>query len=89
MQRVGTLEAGIGGTGSLCGRLSGGGALAGAVSISGGAAYRGDYEVIPRADEAVILPTAGARLSQNVTVLEIPYYETSNPSGGYTAIIGG
>ena len=49
--------------------------------------YTGEYEVTPLADSAVILPTNGLRMTDDVTVHKVPYYETSNPSGGYTAYI--
>lgn len=51
--------------------------------------YEDAYEVIPQAYEEVVLPTSGHYLSDDVVVLEIPYFTTTNPSGGYTAIIGG
>lgn len=50
--------------------------------------YDGPYTVTPRV-EAQTLPTTYKTMAHDVTVLEIPYYETSNLSGGYTAIIGG
>lgn len=49
--------------------------------------YEGDYIVTPRAHEEVILETSDKLLTDDVTVLEIPYYETSNVSG-YTVYIG-
>ena len=50
--------------------------------------YIGDYVVIPNV-EAQVLPTKNKSLLEDLVVDEIPYAETSNPSGGYTAIIGG
>lgn len=50
--------------------------------------YDGSYEVSPLARTEVILPTTGKRMEDDVVVLEIPYYETTNESGGYTVIIG-
>ena len=50
--------------------------------------YGGPYEVRPRPD-AIILPTRETAMAQDLTVLAIPYYTTTNASGGYTAIIGG
>lgn len=50
--------------------------------------YDGPYEVVPMPYTAQILPTANLAMSDNVNVKEIPYYETSNTSGGYTATIG-
>jgi hypothetical protein len=44
--------------------------------------------VIPLAREEQALPTAAHLLTQDVVVREIPYYEVSNPSGGYTVNIG-
>lgn len=47
----------------------------------GGAPYEGDYEVTPKADSAVVLPTKDRFLSRDVHVKKIPYYETSNQTG--------
>ena len=49
--------------------------------------YSGSYYVVPKAEEAVILPTANKTLVHDVTVAKVPYYETSNLSGGLTAYI--
>lgn len=49
--------------------------------------YTGDYEVTPLAASAVVLETNGKRMTDDVTVKKVPYYETSNPGGGYTAYI--
>lgn len=54
----------------------------------GGAEYDGEYVIRPQPHDEQVLPTAHKKLSRDVTVERIPYYETSNPSGGYTAIIG-
>ena len=43
--------------------------------------YEGDYIVTPRAHEEVVLDTDNKLMTDDVTVLEIPYYETSNLSG--------
>lgn len=51
--------------------------------------YTGEYEVTPQARSDVVLDTSGKLMTDDVTVFEIPYYETTNPAGGYTAIIGG
>lgn len=50
--------------------------------------YTGEYFVVPLADEQIILDTKYKRMLKDVTVDKIPYYETSNPSNGYTVIIG-
>lgn len=43
--------------------------------------YDGEYEVIPKAFQDTTLETSGKVLTQNVHVTEIPYWETSNPTG--------
>lgn len=50
--------------------------------------YTGDIAVTP-ATAAQTLPTRETVLREDVTVAAIPYYTTTNQSGGYTAIIGG
>lgn len=50
--------------------------------------YTGDYVVTPLAWEETVLPTYGKLMTDDVTVLEIPYYRTSNPQGGDTIFIG-
>lgn len=50
--------------------------------------YEGIYTVKPLPYEDTTLPTGGKTLKKDVKVLEIPYYTTTNLSGGYTAIIG-
>lgn len=51
--------------------------------------YTGPTTVTPQARSDVVLDTSGKLMTDDVTVFEIPYYETTNPAGGYTAIIGG
>ena len=43
--------------------------------------YEGPYTVIPVAFSDIPLQTRGKTLNNNITVKEIPYYETSNVSG--------
>ncbi len=50
--------------------------------------YQGTTDVTPKV-EPQALPTADTVLHADVTVRGIPFYTTTNPSGGYTAIIGG
>lgn len=50
--------------------------------------YNGPYEVIPMPYTSQILPTANLAMSTDLTVGEIPFFETSNLSGGKTATIG-
>lgn len=50
--------------------------------------YTGDYVVIPRKTQDILLDTKNKAMLDNVTVEKIHYTETSNESGGMTAIIG-
>lgn len=51
--------------------------------------FTGQYEVVPKPDEATILETANKKMTDNVTVTPIPYSEVSNEYGGNTITIGG
>lgn len=48
--------------------------------------YPGPYEVIPTSQEQS-LHTADKHMRSDVTVHKVPYYETSNESGGFTVSI--
>lgn len=78
--------------GTLSGRLgsnASGTAVIGSIQRSDTAPYyRGEYEVTPQAYEQS-LDTRGLRMTGDIVINEIPYYETTNESGGYTVIIGG
>lgn len=50
--------------------------------------YQGEYIVTPKPFTNKVLETNGFRMTDDVTVLKIPYYQTSNESG-YTIYIGG
>ena len=50
--------------------------------------YEGTYEISPVAELDIILETSNKILKNDIVVKEIPYFETSNESGGYTVIIG-
>lgn len=50
--------------------------------------YDGDITVIPKANEQTILPTAQKLVEDDITVMEIPFYQTTNPQGGNTIYIG-
>lgn len=50
--------------------------------------YEGEYTIIPKPFNDEVLQTSGFRMNNNVTVLKIPYYQTSNETG-YTIYIGG
>ena len=49
--------------------------------------YKGDYTVTPELD-ALVLPTNGFRMANDVVVREIPISRVSNLYGGITVIIG-
>ena len=49
--------------------------------------YEGPYIVTPKKDVEQLLETAEKIMDDDVTVLEIPYSETSNPQGGKTVNI--
>lgn len=51
--------------------------------------YGGSYEAVSAVDSDTTLPTSGKLMSRDVTISKIPVAEVSNPSGGYTIIIGG
>ena len=50
--------------------------------------YNGPTIVMPEPYDIQILPTKEKIVKENIMVLPIPYYETSNPQGGITAYIG-
>lgn len=43
--------------------------------------YAGEYVVIPKAHDSTVLETKDKVMDDNVTVQEVPYYETSNEQG--------
>lgn len=49
--------------------------------------YEGSYDVTPKTVEQT-MQTADKYMLENVTVRKIPYYESSNSSGGSTVYIG-
>lgn len=49
--------------------------------------YDGQTTVIPRADTSTVLETQNKVVRDNITVTEVPYWETSNDSGGLTVYI--
>lgn len=51
--------------------------------------YDGNYEITPLAFQRTVLETEGKKMASNVVCKEIPYYETSNLSGGTTVYIAG
>lgn len=52
----------------------------------GGKPYEGDYVVTPKVEEQT-MPTKSKVMLDDVTVKAIPFFETSNTSGGTTVYI--
>lgn len=50
--------------------------------------YSGNYEVVSKANEDSYLETKNKKLTDNIHVKEIPYFETTNLSDGLTVYIG-
>lgn len=50
-------------------------------AIAGGEYYEGNYTVTPKARTAQTLQTKNKTMKENVTVLEVPFFETSNEKG--------
>ena len=62
--------------------------LGGVITFSDGTAtYSGDYTITPKVQSQTMY-TRNKKMEDNVTVLAIPYYETSNLKGK-TVYIGG
>lgn len=59
----------------------------GGINVNPAPEYEGEYEVIPKVIEQK-LPTANKLLTEDIKIKEIPYFETSNTSGGHTVFIG-
>lgn len=51
-----------------------------AILINDADPYEGDYTITPKV-AAQVMETAGKVMTDDVTVLAIPYYDTSNPYG--------
>ena len=56
-------------------------------NIVGAETYEGPYEVTPKAWDEQVLQTEGKLMVEDVTVLKVPYYETSNLFDGLTVFI--
>lgn len=81
---IGKISAGNG----LKARINASGVLVGSLSKPVGYIdYTGSYEVTPKASEQS-LKTKDRHLTDDVTVKAIPFFETSNNSGGNTVYIG-
>lgn len=55
--------------------------------IPSGDVYDGPYHVTPLAHSSQTLETRGLQMLGDIVVSKIPYWETSNPSEGYTVYI--
>ena len=49
--------------------------------------YDGSYDITPLAYDAQVLPTKDTYCDDDILVRQVPYYETSNLSGGNTVYI--
>lgn len=49
--------------------------------------YEGPYIIVPEAYHSITLPTTDKHTIDDITVQKIPYFETTNTSGGYTVSI--
>ena len=84
IQLTGTIRSEI----SITGKLKTEDVVFGKIQLSGNLSiYNGDYTVTPSVEEQT-LKTANKKMLEDVTVKKIPFYETSNLSGGNTVYIG-
>ena len=51
------------------------------ITVGNAETYDGDYIVTPQAHSETVLHTNGYIMTDNVTVIKIPYFEVSNQSG--------
>lgn len=96
MSEILTLDGEIEGKISLISSISG--EIGKTLTVSGGITagtfvpaipvYEGVYQVSPLASLDIVLETSGKRLQDNIIVNQIPYYQATNDSGGYTVTIG-
>lgn len=90
LEAMGTLHGSLTPVGGLSGVISDiVTSLSGTLSLDVGAvpSYTGDYEITPSFEEQTLY-TSGKKMSDDVTVHEIPIVRTSNPQGGWTVLIG-
>lgn len=83
--------------GVLTGTLSAVSALSGSISVAQTTPdiivseypdYSGEYTVIPDPSQDQVLNTKNKTLRNDLEIKKIPYFETGNPQGGKTIIIG-
>lgn len=85
---IGCLIGAISGQKGLKGSISEQGRLTGSLSMPiGYEDYTGEYEILPQVTDQTV-ETNDKRMTDNLKVLAIPYYEVSNASGGNTLNIG-
>lgn len=90
IQAEDTLTGAVSKGGEISGRLDTQSTLVGSVGFPKcdyPLAYEGEYEVTPKLHITQTLDTDGKYMRDDVVVLEVPYYETSNESGGTTVYI--
>lgn len=79
------------GRGDISGELSSGNSVSATLVVPNTPeleVYDGTYEVTPLIAEEVTLETDGKLMRGDVTVHEVPNYQTSNAAGGITFYIG-
>lgn len=76
-----SLSGSLSAKGGLSGTLSKESGLSGKLGLPGHAVYAGDYNIIPKAFKTQVLETENKIMTNNVTVNEVPYFETSNETG--------
>ena len=52
-----------------------------AIEVVGGEHYEGEYIITPSPTDNIVLATENKVMDDDVTVIKIPYYETSNITG--------
>lgn len=58
-----------------------------AIEITHNEYYQGEYVVTPKMFEGTVLLTKDKTMVDDVTVLEVPFYEVTNETGGTTVYI--
>lgn len=94
LQAVGVVDGELSSERTLSGELQSVSVLTGTINVlqNGGGEYEiydGPYRVIPKTDSEIVLDTDNKLMINDVTVEQVPYYETLNLSGGNTVYIGG
>ena len=88
IQALETLSGSISAKSTLSGSISAEETLIGSLSVvKEYEHYTGDYQVIPLTFNAQALATADKVMTDDITISQVPYWETSNSSNGMTAYI--